>query len=158
MADSKRKIKMTKSKSSLALALLMLFVLACTCGKTSEFNTNNANNSNNSNSSGKNENKSSNENKPSDDEDKGSNSNKTTTGKNESTGIAECDAYLDMIEKYLNCPNVPESSREAFRKQREQTTKQIRETAKNDTGKTIMAGACKQMTTVIEEKLKEECK
>ena len=153
---------MKNAKMSMAVALLILFVLACTCGKKFEFNennSNNTNNTNNTNSSKSNDNKS-NDNESTEDENKNGNSNDntSTTGSNQSTGIAECDAYLNAIEKYLKCPNVPEASRQAYRKQKEDLTRQIREVAKNDTGKAIMAGACKNMVSIIEDKIKEECK
>ncbi len=31
----------------------------------------------------------------------------------ESTGVAECDAYLAAVEKYMNCANVPQAARDA---------------------------------------------
>jgi|GEM_PF-2616096 len=135
---------MTKSISSLAVALLMLFVLACTCGKSGSNE-----NSNNSNSIGMNDN--TNDNKSNDNKSSNNSNKKTPTTGGASTGIAECDAYLNLVDEYLKCPNVPETTREQWRKSREQTAQQIEEAAKNETGKAIMANVCKQAKETIEQ-------
>ncbi len=141
---------MTKAISGSALVLLMLVVLACTCG-----NLSNTNNSNNSNSIGMDDN--TNENKSNDNKTSNNSNKKPPTGGGASTGIAECDTYLNLIDEYLNCPNVPESSREQWRKQRSETAERIQEAAKNETGKQIMASACQQMVASIEKEV-EKCR
>lgn len=141
---------MKNSKASLAIAMLMLFILACTCGKKYEYNSNNRNisinenNSNNSNSS--NDNGTENNNRSND-------NGSTPTVSSSSTGIAECDAYMKLIEDYLNCESIPEASREQWRKQRDDTIRQIRDSAKTDAQKAVMAGVCKQMVDTVKDKL-----
>lgn len=139
---------MKNSKASLAIALLMLFILACTCGKKYE-NSNNrnisidVNNSNNSNTSNDNRTENSNRN---------GNAN-TPTVSSSSTGIAECDAYIKMIEDYISCESIPAANREQWRKQRDDTVQQIRDSAKTDAQKAVMAGVCKQMVDTVKDTL-----
>lgn len=135
---------MKKSTLSFPLAILMVFVIACTCGKLDNQNNSNSNNSNSSESG--NSNGSENNNK--------SNENKTTSTKTDSTGIPECDAYVQMIEDYLNCNNVPEASREQWKKQRDDTIQKIKNAAKTESGKQFMASFCKQVTETAKDQLK----
>lgn len=141
---------MKNSKASLAIALLMLFILACTCGRKYETNSNNRrisineNNSNNSNSS--NDNGTENNNRAND-------NGGTPTVTSSSTGIAECDAYIKMIEDYISCESIPAATRDQWRKQRDETVQQIRNASKTEAQKTIMAGACQQMVDTVKDKL-----
>lgn len=140
---------MKNSKMSLAVALLMLFILACTCGnrgKNSNANRVDINVDTPSNGNGN----SSNSNRR-------TNSNDNRTTSTAATGITECDEYMAAMDEYLNCPNVPESSREQYRKQREETATKIRDAAKTETGKAIMASVCKQMTSAIKDEI-AKCK
>jgi hypothetical protein len=128
---------MGRSKLSLALSLLMLFILACTCGnrgKNSNSNKIDISVENNDNSSNSNKRTNSNDNRT-----------PPTTTSN-STGIAECDAYMKLIEDYLNCNDVPDAVREPWKKQRDNMIQQIKDAAKTEAQKETMAENCKKLT------------
>ena len=145
---------MTQSKLSLPLALLLLFVMACTCGKLGNRNSYSDNNSNNSNSSTSNSNESNDNRSSNDNSSTGNKNTSTTSGNTASTGIAECDEYLKMIDDYLSCPNLPEATREQWRNQRSEMFQRFKEAGKTDVGKSMMVEVCKKAAESSKEGLK----
>jgi len=81
------------------------------------------------------------ENKPSGDQTNAPKSGETTTAV--VTGVAACDEYLAMIEKFVNNPKVPQATRDMYKQTMEQNRSAWKQAASTPQGKAGLEASCK---------------
>ena len=66
----------------------------------------------------------------------------TTTSTTE-TGVPACDEYLAKVEKFINNPNVPQATRDAYKQSLEQNRTAWKQAASTTQGKQQLESSCK---------------
>ena len=71
------------------------------------------------------------------------------------TGVAACDEYLTKVEKFLNNPNVPQASRDAYKQSLEQNRTAWKQAASTPQGKASLETSCKAALDAIKPTLEQ---
>lgn len=66
----------------------------------------------------------------------------TTTSATE-TGVPACDEYLAKVEKFVNSPNVPQATKDAYKQSLEQNRAAWKQAASTAQGKQQLESSCK---------------
>ncbi len=60
------------------------------------------------------------------------------------TGVPACDEYLAKVEKFINNPNVPQATKDAYKQSQEQNRTAWKQAASTAQGKASLETSCKQ--------------
>jgi len=67
-----------------------------------------------------------------------------TTTSTAETGVPACDEYLAKVEKFVNNPNVPQATKDAYKQSLEQNRTAWKQASSTAQGKMSLESGCKQ--------------
>lgn len=81
-----------------------------------------------------------------------------TTTSTAVTGVPACDEYLATVEKFVNNPNVPAATKDAYKQSLEQNRTAWKQAASTPQGKASLESGCKQALDAVRPMLEQNSK